>query len=251
MVYATYAKGYKSGGLNLNATGAPPVIDPEKVDNYEAGIKTTLFDRAMTLNLAAFHTRIRNYQSQQVDVGGALTAYIANVGTVRTQGIEIDATVRPVRNLSLFASGSYIDAIYKNFRNAPCPVEYLGLQTSCDLSGRNLPGVSKYSLSLGGDYAFDVSAAAQVYLNANYSYRSRFNGTYNLAEDAVIKGYGVTNLRIGLRHPDGRWDVSLYARNLFDTKYFNTLGPAAFNTGQYSGGPGEPRTYGITLRTSL
>ena len=45
--------------------------------------------------------------------------------------------------------------------------------------------------------------------------------------------------------------LALYARNLFDTKYFNTLGPAAFNTGQYSGGPGDPRTYGVTLRTSL
>ncbi|OCC23480.1 hypothetical protein MB02_12170 [Croceicoccus estronivorus] len=251
MVYGTFSKGYKSGGLNLNATGAPPVIDPEKVDNYEAGIKTTLFDRAMTLNLAAFHTKIRNYQSQQIDIGGALTAYIANVGTVRTQGLEFDASLRPMRNLSLFASGSYVDAIYKDYQNAPCPVEYLGLQTSCDLSGRHLPGVSRYSLSLGGEYAAEVSSSAEVYLSGNYSYRSKFNGTYNLAEDAVIDGYGVTNLRIGLRHVDGQWDISLYARNLFNTKYYNSINAAAFNTGQYSGGPGDPRTYGVTLRTSL
>ena len=251
MIYGTYAKGYKSGGLNLNAVNADPVIAPEKVDNFEVGIKTALFDRVLTLNLAAFHTRIKNYQSQQVDNNGAPTAYIANVGTVRTQGIELDATLRPVRNLSLFASASYVDAIYKSFRNAPCPLEYLGLQTACDLSGRSLPGVSKYSVSLGGEYAVDVSSSAQVYANANYSYRSKFNGTYNLAEDAVIKGYGLTNLSVGFRHPDGRWDISIYARNLFNTKYFNTLGSAAFNTGQYSGGPGDPRTYGVTLRTSL
>ncbi len=251
MIYGTYSKGYKSGGLNLNATNSPPVIAPEKVDNYEAGIKSTLFGRMLTLNLAAFHTRIKNYQSQQVDINGALTAYIANVGTVRTQGIEVDATLRPVRNLSLFASGSYVDAIYKSFRNAPCPVEYLGLQTVCDLSGRNLPGVSKYSVSLGGEYAVDLSDKAQLYANANYSYRSKFNATYNLAKDAVIGGYGLTNLSVGVRHPDGRWDISVYARNLFNTKYYNSLGPAAFNTGQYSGSPGDPRTYGITLRTSL
>lgn len=251
MIYGTYAKGYKSGGLNLNATPAPKVIAPEKVDNFEAGIKSTLFDRMLTLNLAAFHTKIRNYQSQQVDTTVAPTAYIANVGTVRTQGLEFDANLRPVRNLSLFASASYVDAIYKSFRNAQCPLEYQGLQAVCDLSGRGLPGVSKYSVSLGGEYAADVASGAEAYINANYSYRSKFNAAYNLAEDAVIKGYGLTNLRIGLRHPDGRWDVSVYARNLFNTKYFNNIGPAAFNTGQYSGGPGDPRTVGVTLRTSL
>ena len=251
MVYGTYAKGYKSGGLNLNATGAPPVIDPEKVDTYEAGVKSTVFDRALTLNLAAFETRIRNYQSQQIDTSVALTAYIANVGTVRSRGIEADASLRPARNLSLFISGSYIDAIYRDYRSAPCPVEYLGLRSICDLSGRNLPGVSKYSLSAGGSYAIDLASGAQLFVDGNYSYRSKFNGTYNLAEDAVIAGYGVTNLRIGYREPGGHWDIALYARNLFDTDYFNTKGPAAFNTGQYSGGPGDPRTFGVTLRTTL
>lgn len=251
MAYATYARGYKSGGLNLNATGAPPVVAPEKVENYEAGIKSTLFDRLLTVNLSAFNTRIRNYQSQQVDNAGALTAYIANVGTVRSRGAEADITLRPMDGLSLFASGSYVDAIYKDFRNAPCPVEYLGLKTACDLSGRNLPGVSKYSASLGLDYATEMNSGSEVYFNTNYSYRSKFNATYNLAADAVIKGYGLTNVRIGLREPDGQWDVSAYVRNLFNTDYFNTIGPAAFNTGQYSGGPGEPRTYGLTLRTKL
>ena len=251
MIYGTYAKGYKSGGLNLNATSAPKVIAPEKVDNFEAGIKSTLFDRMLTLNLAAFRTTIKNYQSQQVDTTVAPTAYIANVGTVRTQGIELDATLRPVRNLRLFASGSYVDAIYKSFRNAPCPLEFQGLQAVCDLSGRNLPGVSKYSVSLGGEYSHELSPSAEIYTNANYSYRSKFNAAYNLAADAVIDGYSLTNLSIGVRHPDGRWDVSVYARNLFNTKYYNNIGPAAFNTGQYSGGPGDPRTYGVTLRTSL
>lgn len=251
MLYATYARGYKSGGLNLNATGAPPVVDAEKVENVEAGLKSTLFDRLLTVNLSAFSTRIRNYQSQQIDITGALTAYIANVGRVRSRGLEADITLRPVRHLNLFASGSYVDAVYQDFRNAPCPVEYLGLQTVCDLSGRNLPGVSKYSASLGVDYSTEINPGAEVYLNSNYSYRSKFNGTYNLAADAVVRGYGITNLNIGVREPDGRWDVSLYARNLFDVEYFNSKGPGAFNTGQYSGGPGDPRTYGLTFRTKL
>lgn len=251
MVYATYARGYKSGGLNLNATGAPPVVAPEKVESFEAGIKSSLFDRRLTLNMALFSTEIRNYQSQQIDTAGGLTAYIANVGTVRSRGFEADATLRPMRGLSLFASGSYVDATYRDFTKAPCPVEYLGLKATCDLSGRGLPGVSKYSAAVGGEYAAELASGSEAYFNINYSYRSKFNATYNLAADAVIGSYGLTNVRLGLRSANGAWDASLFARNLFNTEYFNTIGPAAFNTGQYSGGTGDPRTYGITLRTKI
>lgn len=249
MIYGTYARGYKSGGLNLNATGAPPVVAPEKVENFEAGIKSSLFDRRLTLNVSAFSTEIRNYQSQQIDTAVALTAYIANVGTVRSRGFEADATLRPIGGLSLFASASYVDATYRDFTNAPCPIEYA--QAVCDLSGRALPGVSKYSAAVGGEYAADLTSGSEAYINVNYSYRSKFNAAYNLAADAVVGSYGLTNIRLGVRSADERWDASLFARNLFDTKYYNSIGPAAFNTGQYSGGTGDPRTYGITLRTKI
>lgn len=248
MLYGTYARGYKSGGLNLNSTGAPPVIAPETVNHYEVGLKTSLLDRRLIFNLAAFNTTIRNYQSQQVDLAGALTTYIANVGDVRSRGIETDLSFRPIRNLTLSASGSYIDAIYKDYRSAPCPVEYLGLRAACDLSGRNLPGVSKYSVSGALNYAADISPRTQAYASINYSHRSRFNSTYNLAADSWIDAYEVTNLSIGLRAAEQRWDVSLYVRNLFDTEYFNIKAAAAFNTGQFTGQPGDPRTYGITMR---
>ncbi|AYJ87110.1 TonB-dependent receptor [Sphingomonas paeninsulae] len=251
MAYATYARGFKSGGLNLNATAAPRVIAPEKVQNIEAGLKTQFFDRRLTLNLAAFTQRVRNYQSQQIDTQVAQTAYIANVGTVRSRGFELDARVQPMRGLSLFAAGSYTDATYRSFKNAPCPVEYLGLATVCDLSGRRLPGVSRYSASVGGEYAVDVGTSRQVYLNADHAYRSSFYTTYNLAADSLAHGYGVTNARLGLRMADSGWDVSLYARNLFDSHYISIINPSAFNTGQSTAILGDPRTYGITFKASL
>jgi len=251
MAYATYARGFKSGGLNLNATTAPRVIAPEKVQMIEAGVKTQFLDRRLTLNLAAFTERVRNYQSQQFDTAVAQTAYIANVGTVRSRGVELDASLRPVRGLNLFASASYTDASYRSFRNAPCPVEYLGLQTVCDLSGRRLPGVSRYSFSVGGEYAADVGSEHQLYVNGDYSYRSSFYTTYNLAADSLAKGYGLTNLRVGLREDGGRWDVSLFARNLFDTHYISIINPSAFNTGQSTAILGDPRTYGATLKVAM
>ncbi|WP_380873978.1 TonB-dependent receptor [Sphingomonas sp. DBB INV C78] len=251
MAYATYARGFKSGGLNLNATGAPPVIDPEKVESFEGGFKTQFLDRKLTINLAAFTQKVRNYQSQQIDTAVAQTAYIANVGTVRSRGLELDASLRPMDGLNLFANGAYIDATYRSFKNAPCPVEYLGLQPTCDLSGRRLPGVSKYSFSAGGEYAFDVGDDMRAYVNMDYAYRSDFYTTYNLAMDSLASGYGVTNARIGIRGIGEGWDLSIFARNLFDTNYISIINPSAFNTGQSTAILGDPRTYGVTLKASF
>ncbi len=251
MVYATYSRGFKSGGLNLNATAAPRVIDPEKVEAYEAGLKSQLFDRRLTLNLAAYRQTIDNYQSQQIDTAVAQTAYIANVGSVRSQGFEVDARARVAAGISVFAAVAYTDAQYSDFSNAPCPVEYLGLQTVCDLSGRRLPGVSKFSWSLGTDAAIPLGNGGQVHFNVDYSHRSSFFATYNLAADSLAPGYGIANARIGYRTADRKFDLSLFARNLFDKTYISIVNPSAFNTGASTATLGDPGTYGVTLQVSL
>ncbi len=251
MLYATYSRGFKSGGLNLNATAAPRVIDPEKVEAYEAGLKSQFLDRRVTLNLAAYRQTIDNYQSQQIDTAVAQTAYIANVGSVRSQGLEADARARIAPGVSVFAAAAYTDAKYVNFSNAPCPVEYLGLQTICDLSGRRLPGVSKFSWSLGTDVAIPLSSGGQVHFNADYSHRSKFFTTYNLAADSLAPGYGIVNARIGYRTADEKFDLSLFARNLFDKTYISIINPSAFNTGASTATLGDPAIYGVTLQVSL
>lgn len=251
LAYITYSRGFKSGGLNLNPTAAPRVIEPEQVENYEAGLKAQFLDRRLTVNLAAFSQDVRNYQSQQIDTQVAQTAYIANVGTVRARGFELDAKVRVADGLNLFAAAAYTDAQYRSFTNAPCPVEFLGLATVCDLSGRRLPGVSKYSVSFGGEFSAPIGRDRALYLNADHAYRSDFYTTYNLAADSLAPGYHVTNARIGVRSEDGHWDLSIFARNLLDSEYISIINPSAFNTGQSTAILGDPRTLGLTFRTVL
>lgn len=250
MAYATYARGFKSGGLNLTTlpAGVSAVVDPEKVNHYELGLKSQLFDRRLVFNAAAFWTEISDYQNAQINTAVANTAYIDNVGKVRTRGIELDARARLAEGLNLYASGVYVDATYRDYANAPCPIEYLGLQSVCDLSGRRLPGTSKYSASAGGEYAFPVSDTRELYFGADYSYRSSFYSTFNLAAASLVSGYGITNARLGLRHADGDWDMSLWVRNAFDTNYPQILNFSAFNTGLLTAQTGDPRTFGITLR---
>ncbi|MFD2137859.1 hypothetical protein ACFSLT_26315 [Novosphingobium resinovorum] len=90
---------------------------------------------------------------------------------------------------------------------------------------------------------------SEVYFGADYSYRSDFNTTASLSRYSLIPGYSLVNARIGVRALDGVLDIQLWARNLTDKLYYLSL--SAGNTGAVTGTLGDPRTYGVTLRTKF
>ncbi len=256
LTYATWSRGFKSGGLNLSNLPAsvPKSIEPERIDNYEAGFKSTLLNRDLTFNVAAYLTDTHGYQTNIFD-STLLINYIANIGLVRSQGIETDLRYRPDNNLSLYASVAYNEAEYSDYKNAPPPVEYTGLlpQTAnyIDLSGAQLPGAPKWSASLGGDYSHALPGHdnLEAYVGLDVNIKSSFYASLNDSPYSRIDGFTVANGRLGVRTADGRNDLSLWVRNLGETKYFETLG--AGNTGAsglITGLPAQPRTYGLTLR---
>jgi len=252
LAYATYSRGAKSGGLNLTALVdiANAKVKPEKVDNYEIGIKSQFLERKVTLNLAAYQTNVRDYQTLILDtVNPPFTLqYIANIPKVRTRGFEGDLQVQPTQGISLSASVAYTDATYRSYRNSPAPVEQAPADgLTKDLSGYPLAGVPKWTYTLGADVEQPVGTAV-LYAHADYAHRSKFYTSVSDSIYSVIKPYGLANARIGVRTEDGHWDFSVWARNLFDKDYFITLSPS--NTGLITGLTGDPRTFGITLRTS-
>lgn len=258
LVYASYSRGSKSGGLNLTAlpTGVDPHVRPEKVDAYEVGLKSQWFDRSVTLNLAGFWTDVADYQTgiteQQANTV-TYRQYIANIPSVRSRGVEGDLAWTPVRRAALSASFSYTDATYRDYRNAPQTPERLDRGGIQDLSGRPLAGVPTFTYTLGADLGRPVGQwlgrSTELYGHADYSHRSSLNTSASNSRFGEIEGYGILNLRIGLRREDARWDLSAWVRNLGDTRYFQTLSPG--NTGLVTGIVGDPRTWGATLRTTL
>ena len=160
--YATYATGFKSVGLNLNgvptdASNRPVIsaatVKPEDVRNIEVGIKTELL-RGLTANLTAYDTDIEDFQTQVTNASvGVLRGYLANAERVRVRGVELDATARLHRNVSLYGAVAYTDGRYVTFRDAPPPLEDTGGPQSKDISGSLLPGISKWAVSVGGEYA--------------------------------------------------------------------------------------------------
>lgn len=255
LVYGTYSRGSKSGGLNLTniPSGAVPQVKPETVDSYELGFKSAWLDRTLTLNAAAFWTEVSDYQTAitQPNILGTFVQYISNIPKVRSRGIEGDLSYALTKWISLTASASYIEATYRDYRNAPqAPERSATLAPTQDLTGVQLGGIPKFTYSLGADVAQPIGGGGtEIYGHADFSHRSSFNTSSSNSRYAQVPGYGLLNARIGIRTDSGLWDISVWARNLGDKQYFQALNPGAF--GLVTGTIGDPRTIGVTLKTRL
>ncbi|QKS01048.1 TonB-dependent receptor [Sphingomonas sp. CL5.1] len=260
--YATYARSYKSGGINLSglpldANNDPilstATVKPETVDHYEIGLKTQLLDRRATINLAGFWTEIHDYQATVNNYQLAvLRGYLANAGQVRTRGIELDSAFRPSAGLNLYVNAAYTDAKYIRFTNAPCPPELSGGSNSppfCDISGQRLPGVSKWAFSYGAEYNWPVGEG-QVYLGYDGSYRSDFSSNPSPSAYMDVAGYSLSNFRLGYRKGD-RLNIFAWVRNAFDQDYYELLATQSGSTGLIVGQPGDPRTFGLTVSLGI
>ncbi len=282
LAYATYAKSFKTIGINQNglptdAEGNPieaaGAIRPENVDHFELGLKTQFWDRRATLNLAAFRTDIRDYQATVINGQfGVLRGFLANADKVRSQGLEADFSVRPSARFNAYVNAAYTDAKYVRFVDAPCPPELAGgtvaapgqapsapgtpggiSPANCDISGQRLPGVSRWAFSFGGEGNLPgalFGQSGQFYLGYDGSYRSDFSSNPSPSAFMNVEGYSLSNFRLGFRGDNGL-NIFGWVRNAFDANYFEQLFAGPGNTGLIAGLPGDPRTWGATISQSF
>ncbi|MDY1249998.1 TonB-dependent receptor [Pseudomonas aeruginosa] len=258
--YASLSHGEKSGGVNLAVGSAPSagadslLVGPERANDAELGLKSTLFDRRLLLNANLFWTGIHGYQATtlyQAPGSTQLVQVLANAGSVRSRGLEFEATALPLRGLTLNFNGSYNDVTYLSFKDAPCPAEVStrpGAPSSCDLSGQRVVGASKWIANLNGEYPWRLDDRFQPYVSASYAYRSAAEGTLDNSDLSKIDGYALVNLAAGLRSDlgDGQLDTSVWLKNAFDKDYY--LSAFASINGSYTASVGQPRTLGVSLR---
>ena len=193
-----------------------------------------------------FWTIDQNYQANLYDVSNRI-GYLGNAGKVRSRGVEVDLRANVATGLNLSASGTYTDATYVRYTNAICPF-LLSYQTSCDISGQRLSGTSKWAGSAQARYEAPLSNGLVGYTATDVSYRSTFFSAVNDDPFTKIKGYALVGAQLGLRASDGPWDISVWARNLLEKGYLTTSTVNA-TWGITQVGVGEPRTYGVTLKT--
>ena len=260
LAYGSYARGYKSGGINmsglpLNAQNGPAlgaaVVRPERNTTWEAGLKTRLFDRRLVFNIDAFHTKVRDFQATVVDTGptqtAALRGYLSNIPEVTVKGIEADVTAILLPGLSARTNVAYSDGEYNDYPAGPCPLELqTAATTACSLTGRKLASLPPWAITAGIDAARPVGDGA-VFLHVDTVSRRGYNGDPSLSRFTRVGAYNLTNANVGYRFADGL-EIAVFARNLFDADYLQNVTVQAGNSGLILGTPSDPRVIGGTLR---
>ncbi|WP_418647891.1 TonB-dependent receptor [Thauera butanivorans] len=256
LLYASVARGVKSGAVGWNtADGTPNVTDPEVAIDFELGTKLSLLERRLILNVNLFNTDIKDFQTDQVvpDAGTAtgVRNIIGNARKVRLRGVEFDGAFAVSQAFTLRFGGAVNHARYKDYKDAPCPSDLAAsLPLQCDFSGRQLPGAPKYTLNLGAEYRQPVGQGLILSAHVNNSYSSKQNVALNLSEHGWESSRNITDAGIGFGPASGAWQISLFAKNLFDVEY-------AVDTSTFTGNSavskrwGERRSVGLSFRASL
>lgn len=257
--FGTYSLSYKPVGVNIG--GLPTAngqvlldlarVKPEFVTHVEFGIKTKPSPRSV-LNVVFHNTEIKDYQTQvQTPEPGVNRGYLANAEKVRVVGVEVDGNIRVANFLTLNGAFAYTDGKYVTFKNAPVPLEETGgEQAFKDISGGALPGISKWSGSVGGELTARgklISLKGNYFFGLDGFYRSSFSSSPSPSQYLNIDGYTLVNGRVGFRASNGI-SIFLWGRNLLNTNYYEQLLAAPGSAGHYAGIVGDPRTYGVTLR---
>ena len=262
MGYVSFARGHKSKGFNLlpeNGTnpdpgvasaiahGATQDILGEQTDNWEAGFKSEWFNHRLLVNLTGFDTLVTNAQANEsIGVGNTATKFLANVGAERSIGAELEAEARPIDGLHLKGFIGYDVATYASFHNSVCPAEIAAL--SCDLTGRQVAWAPKWTSDLTIEYSRSFVPATTQYIVADVNWRAEQNTTITLDPAANIDPYALVSLRLGTLLRRDTLDVQLWAENLLNTPYYINLLGLTKSTGLVQGYPGNPRTFGGTVK---
>lgn len=216
MVYAVYGRGSKSGGFVSNTLGTTDttfVYKPERSRNWEAGIKSTLWDGRATVNLSVYDTKFTNLQTSSYDPDSS--SYITkNAASATAKGIEASLRIAPSRYFDITASGAYQDIKYDSYPNAPCLAGMAG--TVCDLSGYRLPYTSKFTGNISVHGRVDIS---DYKLDGTAVLGGR-SGFYDSDDQSPLYGYqggyAKLDLRIQFAPQDESWHVALVGKNLTD-----------------------------------
>jgi len=234
MAYGTYSRGYKGPAynifFNLSANGTN-VIAPEIADSYEIGLKNSLFDGTLILNLAGYYAKYKNFQANNPDlVAGVVITRFTNAGDISTRGAELDFVWRPVDDLTFSGGVAYTDAKVDRF-NAPPGASVIPAGTPLAFAPKWKGALgADYRLRTGGpvDFAFGVQASTQS------SQLSLFDASALVRQQGTIDAYSLVDLQLALVEKDDRFRVQLVAKNIFDQSF------AAQIT---NGGPGGSLRY--------
>jgi iron complex outermembrane recepter protein len=279
--YASYSRGYKAGGFNLDRAGlnstlnmngssttTDPVVrgarlqfEPERVNAYELGAKFA--SRIFTVNAALFFQEFKGFQLNSFD-GLAFT--VANLSKVTSKGAELDFVAQPVDGLTATLGLAIADSKYdknlvgRSFVQPSAGPPAVAAGADFQLPGSRLSNAPLYSISGSLGYRKPVSESLIAGIYADFRYQSDVNTGSDLDREKIQDGGIVVNGRISIGQVDSKWSLEFWARNLLDRNYIQVAfdgpgqgsgtrgNPFAANSQTFDAFLAEPRTFGVTAR---
>ncbi len=261
LIYASYARGYRSGGFNgraITSTAVEATFNPEIVDSFEAGAKTTFMGGAGTFNVAAFYSKYDDKQEEVVQATppgspNPQETVTQNAASATIMGLEADLRVELFENFTITGAAGWLDAEYDDYF---VDLNLDGMQDPGeDASTRELRRTPDFTFSVAADYRIPVSNSSELALNARLANTSSYQTTIVPAPG----DFGTSDPR-GI-HPSTtdvsaaatfRFDLSsgssayvrVFGRNLLDERGIGSALPVA---GLFTfAGAIAPRQYGVS-----
>jgi iron complex outermembrane receptor protein len=245
LLYERIASGFRPGGPELNIpaapAGYPSSYKSDSTVNYEVGYRTTLFNRTLSIDVAAYYidwTRIQIVSQFTAQTTGSVFTVTGNAGAATTEGLEWNVDWAPLARLNIQLVGSLTRATLRS--DAPT----LGASR-----GDFLPYVPNISNSINIDYGWNAFRDYHAYVGGTWSYIGReytdFSSSPLLVSHFELPGYGTSSLRAGLEK--GQYTAEIFVKNLGDvralTAYQNEGAPGGYGQGAII----QPRTIGLRL----
>ena len=242
LFYAVVARSVKSGGffngITTNSFALAP-YKPERLTDYEVGVKSRLFNRTLSIEASAFWYDYKDLQTQTfTNVGAVSLIKLGNVDKATVKGLDVQAIWVPLEGLTLNAGAGLLDTELGTFQTAgPAGVVTVP-------KGNKLPNAPDVTLNFQARYEWTVANdwTAAVQGGAHYSdkvFKEALNTPYLSADD-----YWILDARASLASASG-WELAVWAKNLTNERYVAQatdngigMGYRIFNA---------PRTYGVTL----
>ncbi|MEP7223063.1 MAG: TonB-dependent receptor, partial [Novosphingobium sp.] len=243
MLYGSWSKGYKTGGWTTRLTNpqgnVAPDFNEEKATTWEVGVKSTLLDRHLQLNAAAFST---TYKDIQLNIQIGTSPTIANAGNALIRGFELEMVAAPVSGLTINGSVGYIDAHYTSVAAAAAAVGGANFFQAGTLVGQDLPKTPHWKVNISPRYEAKLGNGGSLTFLADWTHTSSsWNDTgrvYLLQRSAN----DMVNASVSYAEPGGHWTLTVGGTNLTD-KRFLTTGGANIADGTIFGSYNRPREW--------
>jgi iron complex outermembrane recepter protein len=222
MAYLTYATGYKGPAYpqNLGSNAFDPYIAPETVKDLEGGLRSTLLDGRLRLNIAAFYEKFSDFQTQTYDPVAALFR-LANAGGVRSQGVEVDVTARPTEALTINFGATASSTKFSDFVTSCFPGQTAaqGCVTGrFQAKGLAPPSAPDFTSNLQGLYDVAVGTDGDtVTVEGNWFHRSSVNFSTNGDPGTRLGSIDVFGASLTYRF-DERYRVAIFCKNCTDKR---------------------------------